>query len=642
MPNEKDKSLFSGFLERPFLKIVSSLIFLAINITLVSIYYSQINKNVLLPIILTALFTIAIIIYLLNKHRKIGRKVNVPVLLMSTFTTLSFIIPIIDTNEFPVFAYFAFGAALFINSYLICMTIHGLTLGAKLKRNINRMHWWDLPLFMAIPMAINGFALLGVFPGVTWFDTVYCWSMAIRTSYSDAHPILYLMLMRGLYLIWDNIAAVAIFQLILVSFTYGYAAFRLKQTGLNTKLCFLLVFVITIIPGNLITNVQLLKDIPYTMGLILFSIEIIRMLADKDYFKRFSNYVFIFIWIMIVISVRHNGIFIIGASFTLLLLYFFKNSFRKIALKLIYIFAISALLLVALKEYSINNVRIFTADGPNSYGAYTIPVQGLMEVYDKHYDEMDEVEKGVLTKYLNEDFAKKYIDANKFSRYWQFHGLYQNALDWQMMKGNESEFIKTYFHYLKKYPKDIIMSYLRITGIVWSIPEYNHTAYPSIKSFESENRELFVPEPDSKSQASLKWLEIWHKTTQSGFGKVVFWRPALALALIIFIAAIKKNKVAIYFILPALFNHLGYLFVIQAQDFRYFYAAYTILPILLVLALLNIKDYYTGKEEYSLTIALDKSQAKRLKKAAEKEKKPEEEVLADYIADILDGDEDAN
>ena len=641
MAKEKRDSLFLGFFERPLLKIASNLIFLAINITLVSIYYSHIGKNLILPIVFTSLLTIAVINYLLYKRKKNELKILAPVLVMSIFTTLSFLIPIIDTYEFPVFMYFAFGLALFINSYLICLAIRDLVLGANLKQNTNRMHWWDLPLFMSIPVIINGVALVGVFPGVTWFDSAYCWSMAIRTSYSDAHPILYLMLMRGLYLIWDNIAVVTIFQLILVSFTYGYAAYRLKQLGVNTTLCFILVFVITIIPSNLITNIQVLKDIPYTMGIILFSIEIIRMLVDKDYFKKFYNYVLIFMWMMIVIITRHNGIFIIGLSFALLLIYFLKNSFRKTAYKLIYIFIVSALLFISLKEYSINNVRVFTVDEPNSFGTYTIPVQGLMEVYDKHYDEMDEVEKGVLTKYLNEDFAKEYIETNRENRYWQFHGLYQNALDWQMMKGNNNEFIKTYFHYLKRYPKDMMMSYLRITGIVWSIPEYNHTAYPTLQSFESEDSGLFVPETASKSAASLNWLSIWYKTTQSGLGKVVFWRPALALALIILIAAIKKNKVSIYFILPALFNHLGYLFVIQAQDFRYFYADYTILPIVLIVALLDIKDYYSGKEEYSISVALDKNQAERLVKAADAAKISKEEVLADYIAESLSGDEDA-
>ena len=640
MPDQKNESIFSGFFEKPLPKIGSNIILLAMNISLVSIYYLQTEKKLILPLVFTSLVTIAVINYLLYRHDNSQFKVHIPVLLISIFITLSFMIPIIDTSEFPLISYILFGAALLINSYLICMVLRDMILSAKLKQNINRMRWWDLPLFMTIAMAINGFAFLGVFPGVTWFDSAYCWSMAIRTSYSDAHPILYLMLMRGLYLIWDNIAIVTIFQLVLVSFTYGYTAYRLKQIGLHTKLCFVLVFLLSIIPSNLITNIQVLKDIPYTMGLILFSIEIIRILVDKDYFKKFYNYVLIIFWVMIVIATRHNGIFIIGLSFAFLLIYFFKNSFRKIAYKLIYVFIVTALLFVSLKEYSINNVRIFSVDEPNSYGAYTIPVQGLMEVYDKHYDEMDEVEKGVLTKYLNEDFAKEYIQTNRLSRYWQFHGLYQNALDGQMMKGNEAEFMKTYMHYLKKYPKDIIMSYLRITGIVWSVPEYNHTAYPEIQSFESDNDELFVPEPDSKSEASLSWLNIWHKTTQGDFGKVVFWRPALVLALIILIVAVKKNKVALYVILPALFNHLGYLFVIQAQDFRYFYADYTILPIVLILALLDIKDYYAGREEYSVSVALDKSQAERLLKAADVAKISKEEVMADYITEGLNGDKD--
>jgi hypothetical protein len=503
------------------------------------------------------------------------------------------------------------------------------------------MHWWDLPLFMAIPIIINGFALLGVFPGVTWFDSAYCWSMAIRTSYSDAHPILYLMLMRGLYLIWDNIALVTIFQLILVSFTYGYSAYRLKQLGLNTKLCFLLVFLLSVIPSNLLTNVQVLKDIPYTMGLILFSIEIIRILVYKDYFKKFYNYVLLFLFSFLLMSTRHNGIFVFIGTSCFITIYFLKTTFKQNTMKFLYLILLSVFIFSSIKNFAIDNVRRFTVDEPNSYGAYTIPVQGLMEVYDKHYDEMDEVEKGVLTKFLNEDFAQEYIQTNRQSRYWQFHGLYQNALDWQMMKGNESEFIKTYLHYLKIYPKDIVMSYIRITGIVWSIPEYNHTAYPELISFESENEELFVPEPDSKSEASLYWLNIWHKTTQSGFGKVIFWRPALALALIILIAAIKKNKVAIYFILPALFNHLGYLFVIQAQDFRYFYADYTILTIVVALVLLNIKDYYPGREEYSVSVTLDQNQAERLLKEADGAKISKEEVMADYIAEGLSRDKDA-
>lgn len=561
--------------------VVINIGFILMNIGLVLKYKFCMNKDTSLVLILPLILIFSIIVinytisFLRNKFDKKNLIQYVICLLLGIYTSLSFTVLHYENYKISTALIVLFSIGYIINFSILFLAISHLLSKINHKRYKNKMHWWDLIIFMIFPLIIGTVALLGVYPAATSYDTSYCWSSALRTSYTDSHPIMYVLLLRGLSLIWEDIAIVSIFQILLVSFTYGYTAYRLKEVGVNTKLCYTFVIIATLIPSNLLTNLVIWKDIPYTMFLILFCVEILRLFTNPNYLDKFRNYILIFVFCFGIICTRHNGLYAVLFSLLVLLTYIIKKKYKVQISRVLCLLLALLLIFICTKDFAINNVRRFEEHPFNIGATYSNPAQGLVQVYYNHYDEMDNTEKGVLSKYLNIEKTEKYIQDRS---YWQFHGKAQLTLNIDKLKNNGTDFMRTYFHYLNLYPEDIIMSYLRATAITWSISEYSHTEYPPLDAYISKNPDVIMQKQHIISKESRSILEFLLQTKNSEILKIIFWRPALIfILLMLLIASSKKIVPTIFIALPAILNHFSYFASIEGQPHRYFYVYYTMI-----------------------------------------------------------------
>ncbi len=247
-------------------------------------------------------------IHIIDDFKNRGAKYSVLKILacalVAPFFYMSFVTKPYGTGIAGLIINASFVFILFSAIYLITNKLEHLRVQPKEHKN----HKLDLLFFMIPSLAVYLYALMGVFPAVLSPDAIYIWTEIQKGVYNNSHPLLYVMLNKLLSLIWNYPAILAIFQILLCSFTYAYVAWRFKKMGLANIYCWLIVIVLTFIPCNLIYGITVFKDVPYTMALILLAMEYIRIFTEMAYFKKISNLVFLGSIVLLVSLTRHNGI----------------------------------------------------------------------------------------------------------------------------------------------------------------------------------------------------------------------------------------------------------------------------------------------------------------------------------------------
>ncbi len=186
-------------------------------------------------------------------------------------------------------------------------------------------------LFYCIPsIIILGVVFAIYYPGVGTIDTLYIWNQIHANSYTDTHPLMLQIFYKGLSLIWDNIAVITVFQYIICTLAFGYVAYYFSGKGLKKAWSWAIAIALPLLPINAFYSVMLWKDIPYSIGLMLFIVLTIKVLED-GWLKKSINILWFVLVGLFVMFVRHNGFIPILGTIGLLGLYFLiKKHFKTI------------------------------------------------------------------------------------------------------------------------------------------------------------------------------------------------------------------------------------------------------------------------------------------------------------------------
>ena len=194
-------------------------------------------------------------------------------------------------------------------------------------------------LMYCIPSAIILGAVFAIYyPGVGSGDTRYIWEQIHANNYTDTHPLMFLMLYKGLSLIWDNIAVITLFQFITCVLAFGYVAYYFSGKGLSKFWSWVIAIALPLLPVNAFYSVMLWKDIPYSVGLLIFIVLAIKVLED-DWFKKLINILWFALVGLFVMFMRHNGFIPILGTVGLMGLYYlckkhWKTMFKVAVLQL--------------------------------------------------------------------------------------------------------------------------------------------------------------------------------------------------------------------------------------------------------------------------------------------------------------------
>lgn len=435
-----------------------------------------------------------------------------------------------------------------------------------------KIEFIDVLIFLVV-FVIFSLALLSFFPGLVTSDLVDQINQAQINKYSNAHPILHSFLIGNLTKL-GGIWIPAMFQILVfsIAWTYLCKTVRKYNTSLNNKIFqIVFTFVISIIPLNFLYSITLWKDILYSYSFLILLTFI--YVGVKENFKfNIVQCIFIAISSIGIMKFRHNGVPIGIIMFAILVIMnFVKNRKIKESAKLIISF-IAIFIVMSIPEWTVN-----IAKSPASVGG----VLNSTKLYCMG---------GLLNTDINlesdeKEFLNTIMDIDEWKEcYSPYDGttlLFNKDLNSSVLSTEEGlkRFDEIFWKYAKQKPEEIIMHFIKVNSIWWSVPELgamhsiiiNNGSVSEMSNGIYDNHPIWMGGNNRLGNYAIDTLE----------NKVLYtlmYRPAVAIiiSMIMIIAVcVKEKKKAYLLILLPMFLNIGtYVFLMSSQDQRYFYPCF--------------------------------------------------------------------
>ncbi|MCK5129913.1 MAG: hypothetical protein KAQ68_08680 [Clostridiales bacterium] len=526
--------------------------------------------------------------------------------ILSVISYISIFLPyLIVLNTAYIFAAIGYIAFFFVLIYCINEILPKIEWTyKKTKPNVLRFL-----LYFSIPMVLYAILLISCYPGLYSPDSVYVLNQAVNNGpYNNLHPIMYTLSLRLLTVVGFKFGAIMALQAFICALTYAYIAFSFEKMGLKRIFCVIGVILLSLYPLNLLYSITFWKDVPYTIGLALITLELVKIILNKEYFKSKLNISVLTFGIIITLISRHNGIAgVLFAFFIGLVIYAFKKNKG-------HVIRFGIILVASLVFYFGTLYGSIALLGDNfqepednkftQTAIYSLRVQGMIIVYVQHWDTMSTENKEYIDKYLDLEKVDEHLE--KYEDTWGYRSSIKGYIDDDALLSNKADFNSGFMRLLKQYPIDIINAYAKTTGIVWAVPQYGYTMHSThphdyLILDQYENLEINF----TNNLHGLK--KIIQRAAASGVANAgfsaLFLRPAIFMLIILLFLnfAIKKRGYIAWLItLPVIANSLGYFASIEAQDARYTYINFTVALIMIAFALMKTgKEKKTGRSQKS-------------------------------------------
>lgn len=507
-------------------------------------------------------------------------------LLLSAFVYISIFKRWVDTNYLRSYI---LSFSRFVTVFVFTYSISHYLIKVSLHNYSNKPKLYILAIYAFPSIVVTTLLWLASYPVIMSPDSIYVWTSAVRNTYGNSHPLLYMLQIKLLSLIWQSPQIVMIFQIILTSFTLAYILYRVRLWGANKYICAALAIILPLFPVNSIFAVTMWKDIPYTMGLILISTELIRAIKEDDYYKKKKNIIFFIVLVLFTMTTRHNAPYVLIFSLLTFSCILLVKKMKKQSL----INAIVAIACLITFYASVGIIQQLLGDNyvkiDASSSFYALPLQGIMAAYKDANDEVTKSQLERMDKYLNMDELEKHYINFEGNERWRNFSRSTLIIDKEAVKNDKIGFFALYFDFLKQNPIIVARSYFNQTALIWCSRD---TSYVSGMPWYIANTEGYVYiKPDSKIPWLSEKVEDFLYANPKGI-RAFFEHPASMMLLIVILAYVgikKKGIKSIVFILPTIFNSLGYMASIEGQCTRYTYINYTIAIIYFIYVLLDEK-----------------------------------------------------
>ena len=429
-------------------------------------------------------------------------------------------------------------------------------------------------LLYMLPSVLVCTAMLAVyFPAIMSWDSMYIWQSAMTGDYSSLHPITYVLFVKLLSNISQSPWIVVAVQFIYSSFVFGYIGYVFESIGLDRKLCWLAVLVLTFYPVHVYSNISMLKDVPYIMSLVLLSAILLKSVSEDKF--TFGTAAAVAGVALVAMFSRHNGLLSVPPALVIFAIYYFVKKKRAEAIKAVAVAVLAIACFFVTNEVIVNKLGNNYWERSSASDIIMTPTAQLTYTVNKNWKIMSESEQEAADKFLDLGYIKFQEDTMK---HWEFNNRYLESIHLENIMADKQGFLKFYLDIFKNYPQDMIKEYEQLTGIVWSAPNYGYTLV----------RNYGIPRnyPDLEIPLAKPFPRIY--AYLDGLNHIYFLvRPALWLMLSIFMMFIVKkgHRLSAFIIaLPTFANTFGYIFGTPAQNVRYLYSSFSCFIILLVFA----------------------------------------------------------
>lgn len=317
--------------------------------------------------------------------------------------------------------------------------------------------------------------ILTYFPGGLFSDTYYSINMAIgKNRINNHHPILYTLIWKLLFNISKDytisIFLFTIFQYLFMGFTCTCLIYYMYRKGINKIIIIFSFLYFSLFPLIPFYIISLWKDTLFSIWILIYSVFLLYIFNRKNYIEKATNYKNIIILIIISFFVsfsRNNGIYIVGLTNIIIIMYLLKKEKSK-RVKIFSLLNVLNILLIFIIQGPIYNLLNLNVD--KKIESLSIPVQQV--AYISNNIKMGKKDLKILNRIMpiskvKEKYTPMIVDTLKWDD--SFNQDYFNS--------NIYNFLKIYIKLIFKHPKMATNAYLLQTVGFWNINESSSVGY---------------------------------------------------------------------------------------------------------------------------------------------------------------------
>lgn len=470
-------------------------------------------------------------------------------------------------------SYFAFWNILFWMS----QNIQKLTW----KRDTNC--WRPLKVFVVTFGIISSINLLFLFlcmyPGNLTWDSMSQMTQLLSNNYSNHHPFYHTLVIKffvsvGLHLFHDINAAVAVysvFSILFMAAAFSFAVATIAELHTPKWIVVLLQLYFILMPYHIMYSMTMWKDVPFGASVLLFVLFFFRCMTGMR-LKSF-NYVGLVVSAFAICLFRSNGFFVfVFTALCFLLLWKFQK--KAILFVIIAVLACS----FVLKHPVLNAIGVTQ---PDLIESLSIPAQQIARDVVNHNDltgEQRELLSQVIDlEQVHESYNRIISDPVK--------DLVRQKGNQEFIRSHAGDFIQLYVSRCIKNPLTYLCGYIDQTRGYWNAGYPYWRWHNGIELYDN-NLGIYKTLNSETAHTFLLWyLGLFENQPALWiFLCIGFFDWLLLVAL--FTAIIRRDKLGIMLTIPNIMVVLSLLVATPVfSEFRYNYAVFCALPIVIVLVL---------------------------------------------------------
>ena len=416
------------------------------------------------------------------------------------------------------------------------------------------------------------------YPGLFTNDSIAELNMIVNnfSTISDHHTVIHLLFMTipykvGMALFNNTVIAcslITLTQMIIMSLIFGKLISFLFKRNINKYILLAILLYFALVPVHAFYSISNWKDIIFSGLVLLFTMELIKLLEKKKITLR-NSYSFIIISILTVFF-RNNAIYMY-IILAIVSLFVFKKQIKVITIMLVIVFAVYGVVKGPIYSY-------FSVNMSSSTEYLAIPLQQIGRMAYKGVEFTKEEQKLINNliplKTLRKSYNPEIVDSIKFN----------DEYNTKAFEENKFAYLKLWISLCFKHFGIATEAYLTSTLGYW-YPNIDY--WTVVTKIDKNDLDL----KDSSLLPSAVKNVTDELTTKNVPIINFFWSIGLCIWIIFISFAItikKKNTRYLYAFVPIFGIWLTMMVATPVfAEFRYIYSAFTCLPLLLIVPFLG-------------------------------------------------------
>jgi len=458
--------------------------------------------------------------------------------------------------------------------FLVCiLSVSLLLLRINLKDSTDHTKKAHIIFFLFfLPCAIVWTVyLLAFYPGMMSPDSIEQWRQLATFQLEDWQPAFHALFNWLLTRIWFSPAVIGIFQILFLSSVFALGMVKLYGNNVPLPILIGATIFYSVLPINGAYVITLWKDIPYSISLLWLTVIMINIVkSNGKWLSSCKNMTVLMVVLSLIILFRHNGI--LPAFGTVIgMLICLRDKWKNIVL----VSLVTILIVFLVKVPLYRALNVITGPPVQIFFLLSYEISAVINADGK----IEDNERLFLNEIL--PWASWKNNYYKYSVDRLVYDL-KNPFNTSFVFSHRKEFFEIWINIVSRNPLVVLEHHLWCASLIWKICQppdgYTYAIHNGI------DKNPFGLQTSSILPDAEKFIKNIIRKTSKPVLIWFFFRPAIYLYISIYFCFLliyrNGNIKELLVICPLIFNSLGMLLTIPAQDVRYMYSAILIAPLM--------------------------------------------------------------